>query len=337
MTAITRWNRLGYLLSGIAAVILMAASHANISGSYIASDQSSVCWLQLVRTPDNHLTGQLAVSTLQPDGTVEQKSTGVTGAVDDGNVTISGSSFLGLPSFTLAGTLEGNTLTLAGVQALPLVFKRSAMSAYQAQVAALNARSQSILKARAIAQAQQTTYEAQTNFVGEIDQLIAKMGKFDSEADIHLGRFPNAEKEYAAITAKAASYVARERQLVGIPSAYNTRVQLSNAVVQAENVTEQMHNQGVSLQSSLDGNIKPLADQATVYEQQCHAVSQASGNLTPAEIQNVNAACAQLTIAESPFRQKYAAMSDGLAHLEQVYQRERDKQEGLIQESERLE
>jgi hypothetical protein len=315
----------------------MAASHPNISGPYIASDQGSVCWLQLVRTPDNHLTGQLAVSTLQPDGTVEQKSTAVTGAVDDENVTISGSSFLGLPSFTLAGTLEGNTLTLTGVQAIPLVFKRSKMSAYQAQVAALNARSQSLLKAKAVAQAQQKTYVAQADFVREIDQLIAKMAQFDSEADIHLGRFPNAEKGYEAITAKAASYIARERQLAGIQNAYNTRVQLSNAVIQAENATEQMHNQGVSLQSSLEGNIEPLADQATAFEQQCHAVSQSSGNLTPAEIQNVSAACDRLTSAEAPFQQKYAAMSDGLAHLEQVYQRERDKQEGLIQESERLE
>ena len=337
MTAVTRWNRLGRSVCGLAAVILIAATHPNISGSYIASDQGSVCWLQLVRTPDNRLTGQLAVSTLQPDGTVEQNSTAVTGAVDDENVTISGSGFLGLPSFTLAGTLQGNTLTLTGVQAIPLVFRRSAMSAYQAQVAALNARSQSILKARAVAQAQQKTYVAQANFVGEIDQLIAKMAQFDSEADIHLGRFPNAEKGYEAITAKAASYVARERQLAGNPNAYNTRVQISNAVMQAENVTEQMHNQGVSLQSSLEGNIKPLAEQAATFEQQCHAVSVSSGNLTPAEIQNVNAACDRLKSADVPFQQKYTAMSDGLAHLEQVYKRERDKQEGLIQESERLE
>ncbi len=346
-------------LYSLAAVIALTGCHANISGSYLATDQNSVAWLQMVRTPDNRLTGQLAVTTLKPDGTVEQNSAPVTGAVDGENVTLSGSGFLGLGSFTLAGTLEGDTLTLTGVKSVPVVFKRSTPADYQTHVADLNSRSQLILHAKAVAQAKeqaeqrslqeqeeqrtlqeqaaQRTFQAQANFVAEIEQLIRKMGQFDSEADIHLGRFPGAEKGYEAITAKAASYVARERQLAGNPNAYNMRVQLSNAVIQVENATEQVHNQGVSLQSSLEGNIKPLADQATAFEQQCHAVSQNSGNLTPAEIQNVNASCDRLASAAIPFRQKYAAMSDGLANLEQVYQRERDKQEGLIQESQKLE
>lgn len=324
-------------LCALATAILMAGCQRNISGSYIASDSSSVCWLQLVRTPDDHLTGQLAVFILKPDGTVEQNSTAVTGAVDGENVSVSGSGFLGLQSFTLAGTLSGDTLTLTGVQSIPIAFRRSTPADYQAKVADLNARSQSILHAKAVAQAQQRMFRAQEDFVAQVDRLIGRMTRFDSEADIHLGRFPNVEKGYKAITAKAASYIARERQLAGIPNAYNTRVQLSNAVIQAENVTEQMHDQGVSLQSSLEGNIKPLADQATALEQQCHAVSQNSGSLTPAEVQNVNAACDRLTSAEAPFQQKYAAMSDGLAHLEQVYQREQNTQQGLIQESQQLE
>ena len=163
------------------------------------------------------------------------------------------------------------------------------------------------------------------------------MTQFDSEADIHLGRFPGAEKSYSTITAKVEVYVARERQLAGNPSAYNTRVQIYLAAIQGENLTEQMHTQTQSLESALEGNIKPLGDQAANLEQQCHAVSQNSGNLTSAEVQNVNAACDRLAGAVIPFRQKYDAMSAGLANLEQVYQRERNTQEGLIQESERLE
>ncbi len=320
-----------------AAVILTAASYPNISGSYIASDRTGVCWLQLVRTPDDRLTGQLAITTLKPDGTVDQSSVSVNGAVDGENVTLSGSGFLGLGSFTLAGTLEGDTLTLTGVQAIPFVFKRSTMSDYQSQVAALNARSQSILNANAVAQAQQKTFQAQANFVAEIDQLIGKMSQFDSEADVRLGRLPGAEKAYKAITARVDAYVARERQYAGNPNASVTRGQLSVAANQTAIQTEQMHNQTVSLEASLQGNIKPLADQATAYEQQCHAASQNSGNLTPAELQNVNAACNRLASAVGPFRQKYSAMSAGLADLEQVYRRERKTQERLIQESERLE
>jgi hypothetical protein len=171
------------------------------------------------------------------------------------------------------------------------------------------------------------------------------MGSFDSEADVHLGRFPGAERGYESITARVAAIVARERQYAGNPNASVVRGQLSVAASQTSLQTDQMHNQAVSLEASLEGNIKPLADQATSDEQQCRAVAdrvpQGHGNwsndLTPAEVQNVNAACQRLDTATVSFRQKYNAMAAGLAHLEQVYQHELNKQQGLIQESERLE
>jgi len=322
---------------GAFAVVLMAGCHSNISGSYLASDNSSVVWLQVVRTPDNHLTGQIAANVLKPDGTIEQNSASITGAVDGENVTIQGSRFFGLESFVLSGTLSGNVLTLTGAQSVPLTFTRSTPAEFQAKVAALNARSQSIIQAKAVAQAQQRTFQAQTNFVSQIDQLTRRMVQFDSDADVHLGRFPGAEKAYEGITARVGEYVARERKLAGNPNAEGARGQLSVAANQASIQTDQMHYQGESLQSSLETNVKPMADQATAIEQQCHAVSQNSGNLTPEEVQNVNAACGRLESAVTPFRQKFGAMSAGLAHLEQVYQREHDAQQRLIQESERLE
>jgi hypothetical protein len=97
-----------------------------------------------------------------------------------------------------------------------------------------------------------------------------------------------------------------------------------------------MHNQGESLQSSLETNVKPMADQATAFEEQCHAVSQNSGNLTPQEAHNVNAACDRFESAVTPFRQKVSAVSAGLAHLEQIYQDERGKQQQLLQTAQRL-
>jgi hypothetical protein len=315
----------------------MAGCHSNISGAYLASDKSAMVWLQVVRTPDNHLTGQIAANVLKPDGTIEQNSVSITGAVDGENVTIQGSRFFGLESFVLSGTLSGNVLTLTGAQSVPLTFTRSTPAEFQAKVAALHARSQSIIQAKAVAQAQQRSFQAQADFVLQIDQLIPRMAQFESEADVHLGRFPGAEKAYEGITARVGEYVARERQLAGNPNAAVARGQLSVAANQASIQTDQMHYQGESLQSSLETNVKPMADQATAFEQQCRAVSHNSGNLTPAEVQNVNAACSRLESAVGPFRQKFSAMSAGLAHLEQIYQRERDSQQRLIQESERLE
>jgi hypothetical protein len=189
----------------LAAVIALTGCHENISGSYLATDQSSVACVQVVRTPDNRLTGQLAASILKQDGSIEQNSVSVTGAIDGENVTLSGSGFLGLQSFVLSGTLNGDTLTLTGAQSIPVRFKRSTLPEYQAQVAELNTRSQSILHAKAVAQVQQGAFQAQADFVAQVDRLIGRMSRFDSEADIHLGRFSNVETGYEAITAKAAS------------------------------------------------------------------------------------------------------------------------------------
>jgi hypothetical protein len=315
---------------GTLVLVLMTGCHNNISGSYLAGDKSAVVWLQIVRTPDNHLTGQMAANILKPDGTIEQNSASITGAVDGENVTIQGSRFFGLESFVLSGMLSGNVLTLTGAQSTPLTFTRSTSDEFQARIAELNARSQSIIQAKAAAQTQLKTLETQRRFVAEIDSLIGRMERFVSEADDHSARFPGMESGYKTITAEVTEYVARERRLAGNPNAAVSRGQLSVAANQTAIQTEQKHNEIASMESSFEGNIKPRADQATAFEQQCRTVSLNSGNLTTAEIQDVNAACDRLASAVVPFRQRYAATVNGLAHLEQVYQDERGKQQQLL-------
>src|SRR5580658_1188190 len=90
------------VLPACVSLVLMVGCHRSISGSYLASDKSAVVWLQVVRTPDNHLTGQMAANVLKPDGTIEQNSASITGAVDGENVTIQGSRFFGLESFVFS-------------------------------------------------------------------------------------------------------------------------------------------------------------------------------------------------------------------------------------------
>jgi transposase-like protein len=279
----------------------------------------------------------MAANALKPDGAIEQYSASITGAVDGENVTIQGSRFLRLQSFVLSGTLSSNVLTLTGAQSVPLAFKRSTPAEFQARVEELNTRSQSIVKAKAAAQTQLRTLEAQRRFVAEIDRLIGRMRQFDSQADVHSGRFLGAEKGCEGVTAKIAAFVAKERKLAGNSNAEVARGQLSVAANQASIGMDQWHNQVESLQSSLETDVKPMANESVTLEQQCRTLAQSPGILTPQEIENVNAACDRLEFALGPFRQKFSAMSAGLAHLEQVYQRERNAQQELIRESERLE
>jgi hypothetical protein len=322
---------------GLAALVVLCGCQRDISGTYLVSDSDSVVWLQLVRTPDSHLTGQLAASVLKPDGRIDRNSISITGAVDGENVTLAGSGLFGLQSGTLSGTLNGDTLTLTGAQAQPIVLKRATLTDYQAQISELNGRSQATLAAKASAEAAQRTERAQRDFVDTVDRLIEHMQRINAATDLHLGRLPTVEKRYQAITAKINAYVERERRLSGNSNEAVDRSQLYVDANQAALDTNQIHLDVQSVQQDFGMNAKPVADSATAFENGCRNFDAEHGGLTPAEIEAHNAACSRLLAALPLFRQKYGAMSAGLAHLEQVYTQENAAQQALLQTAEKLE
>jgi hypothetical protein len=323
----------------IAFVGLLIGCQRDISGSYMAKEGGAVLWLQLVRTPDNRLTGQLATSTLKPDGTVERNSVPVTGAVDGENVTLSGSKLLGLEVFTLSGNLQGNNLTLSGgAEPLPIVFKRASLSDYQSGTNQLNVTAQGILAAKASAQAKERISSAEANFIFHIDRLVGRMQRFDSGADVHLGRLPQAETRYQAITAKMNGYVERERHLSGNDNAAVARSQLYVSANQLAIDTNQLHIEAQFLQSDFEGNVKPLAEEVTAGAKTCGiSAPSLAPALTPIQIKERIATCDRFTSLTPQFKQKYEAMMAALAHLEQVYQRERGAQDRLMTIAQKLE
>jgi hypothetical protein len=323
-------------LCGLAVLTILCGCQRDISGTYLASDSGSVAWLQLVRTPDNHLTGQLDMSELKPDGTIDQKSAPITGAVDGENVSLSAGGLFGLQTTALSGTLDGDTLTLTGLQAQPVVLKRSSLTVYQALMDELNGHAHTILAAKANAEATQRTGRAQRDFIDTVDELIAHMQRIDSASDIHLGRFPAIETRYQAITAKVNAYVERERRLSGNPNAAAVRSELDVDANQAALDTFQVHLGVQSLQQDFEMNAKPVADSATSYENGCRSFDTEHGGLTTAEIEAHNAACGRLLATLPLFRQKYDALRAGFSHLEQVCTQENGKQQALLQTAQRL-
>jgi hypothetical protein len=316
---------------------LLCGCQRNISGTYIASDSGSVIWLQLVRTPDNHLTGQVDISTLKPDGTIDQRSSPITGAVDGEDVSLTTTRLFGLQTTALSGTLNGDTLTLTGPQAQPVVLKRSSLTVYQAQMNQLNGRSQATLAAKAAALARENAERSQRNFVQAIDRLIEQMKQFDQQADVHLARFPAVEKQYEAITAKVRDDVERERHLAGNPNASVTRSQLSIAATQVSYATEQLHYEGQSLESSMAPITNQLLTDGRSYGQVCQALAATPHpNLTPEQEGAETSACDRLRDAIPLFRPKYNAFEGGLTHLEQVYTQEKNAQQALLQTAEKL-
>jgi hypothetical protein len=320
----------------IAAFALLNGCKKDVSGSYVASDNTTVCWLQLVRTPDERLNGQMVLSVLGSNGKIEHISVTLTGAVNSENITLTGSRFLGMAATTLSGTFNGNTLTLTGVQSTPFLLKRTNLAEYQAILAQQTTRSQAILAARDAELTRQQTLQAQRNFVAKVDRLLLQIQHFDTEADVHLSRFPNAEKSYEAITAKVSEYVLRERRLVGKPDCAVDRSQLDVAATQALLNTDQMHFQAQDLQSSLKTNIAPLTNQLANLEAGC-SNARLAAELSTTDTETRQTACNRLMSAAPMFHQKYSAIIAGLNHLEDVYKREKEAQARLLAEAEKME
>ena len=316
---------------------LLIGCHSNVSGAYLANDQSTVCWLQLVRTPDNHLSGQITYATVTKEGQIQRNSVAVTGAVDGDNVTISGNKFLGFDTFTFSGVQHGSYLILTGAEATPMTFKRATLTEYQAQESALQAQSKKIIAAKLDAGERAKAFQHQRNFVAEVSALIGKIDDFERAADVHLGRFPNGERAYVSITDRMRALVARQRLLIGNENAAVARNQLSVQISQTSLQTDQLHNQAQSLQSSLDTNVQPLLNESENLGRQCASVTNGSPTpFTPDELQSIQGACNRLNAAAGPFRTKINAVSSGLTHLEDVYKQQELAQQALIQESNRL-
>lgn len=303
---------------------LMTACHRGASGTYMAKFPNGVDWLQLVKTPDNHLTGQFVELRLQADGKVDQKNGTFSGAIDGETMILSIGGIFGMQGGTLSGNLSGNKLTLTGPQTPPEVLNRANFDEYQGEVRTLNAKSQRILAAK-----------VQQNFISGIDQAVSRMQNLGAEATTSLSQIPSAEERYKAVTARMNELVNRERRLSGNPNADVARSQLDVAVSQVSLATEQLHSKAQSLKSSLSTTVQALASEVGGFQQGCR-VAVPPGDLTPELINERTVACQHLFQADASYRQRIDALVEGLTHLEDVYQQEHEAQETLQQTAARL-
>ncbi len=322
-------------------LLILNGCAREISGTYMAKFSNGIWWVQLVRTPDNRLTGQLETSILDKSGKIVENTVSLTGAVNGDNVSIS-STFWGFQLVTLSGKIGWNKLTLTGPPQGLVVLERSDLSDYQKQSGILIAESQRITnertaaaglqrRQRAAAIARQQTEQINQNLISEIGRVIGRMHKFERDADVHLDRFPNVEARYHEITAKIADYSDRARRLGDSPQAFATRGQLSVAATQASLAADQMHESAISLRSSFRSEIgSSLISDISKLERVCRT-DHSGIQLTEAQTEVRATACDQLTSADVPFRAKFVSLSSALDHLEQVYQDERRAQQNLVQ------
>ncbi len=321
------------LVLGLAAIFL-AGCQKDVSGTYLSNDVSSLDALQIVRTPDNRLSGQIAHLSIGPDGKIAEVSTPITGAVNGENITISVSRAFGLDVTTLTGTLVEDRLTIVGLQTAPSTLTRTSQSVYQREIQALVLRSQNIVAAKTAVENRERTAGEQRHLTSQIDGLLAKMSKFETAVDLHLGKLAGAEERHRSLTSRINWYVEQQRRSASSPLMAVHRSQLSADAEQAEIDNDQLHLQEQSLEQNYQQAVKSLGDEAKNLQTSCSITSHT--DLSPEQIETHRRFCDRLTDAVDTFQEKANTMAAGLVHLEQVYQQEQKTQSGLLEVSGRL-
>lgn len=338
-----RFSSVPILCISTTLLLLSGCSRHEVSGAYIAKFTNGIYWLQLVETPDKHLTGQLDTAVLDTDGKVAYNNLSVSGAIGGDNISLQLKpiSFLPLRE-TVSGMLSGNKLTLTGEfsrgQPNTIVFLRSDAGEYQVEAKALNVQSQRILAAKAEAEAREKAARQKQALIAQLGQLVSRMEHFNVAADTQLRKLPTAEQRYHAITSKMEDYLKRERQLAGNPKASFTRGRISFAINQGTFASNHLHSEVQSAQWNFNTSATPLMKQAIRDEQVCQATHPStSDNSTSSEDEAWNSVCLKFRDAFTPYKKKYDAVASSLAHLELVYQKERKHQEQLVQDAQQSE
>lgn len=329
---------------------LAGCSKRSLTGEYLASTPTTVIHLQLVETPDNHLSGQFEASTIQADGKIRYENTTVAGTADGSNVSLiiplgplgSGIEFSGTVSWRSL-TLTGG---LSGGRSSTFALRRGDLHEYQAALGMLNKRSAALLialkKAKekaaiaaqkaAIASAaaamQERALQDQKNFARHVENLCDKMQKFETTGSATLQKLPTVSAKYRQITAKMEDYLQRDRTLAGISRASYSRSQISYAMGNGIYATNQVHFEVQSLQNSFLNNAQPQMQSAENAIRIC-------GNTT-VPVPAVTPVCERLQKLFPSYSKAYYDVAKGFSDLETTYQTELRKQRGLKSEADQI-
>lgn len=330
---ILQWTLYLVVLSSAVAAS-SGCARSDVSGTYMASDQHATIMLQIVETPDRHLSGQVTGVFVQPDGKIQNVNEAISGAVDGVSLTIetkpNGTLTIG-PE--LSGAMNWkHEIELTGParngQVATFVFVRGTAEQFQTMAAQVRSRSDVIVKTRAMQQNAE-------QFLSGVKRLTVSMQRFGPDADKTLHGAPNVEQRYRSITSKMRANLDRERSLVANSNASQTRVDIAVGMLQGPLASDQIHFQVQSAQSIFQNSIEPTAKQASVAMAACATV--VSGKYRGPMESEIASACRTLANEYPGFQQRYKATAGTLARLETVYQQERKAQQLFSNEAQKIE
>lgn len=328
--AAARVRRIGSAAALGLLTALTGCGAKSISGSYIAKSPGTVVWLQLVETPDKHITGQVNTASIDKDGQLVYVTAPVTGAVDGESISLSFKrDALLAATMQLAGTVDGDTLHLRGGQTGDEATLRRAKDVeFAAGKQELAEQSQQLLAAKADDAQRAETAGREKQQLDEVRNLTQSVNRMNADLPQRVERLLTAEKAYVDITEKMRGLVHRQRELAGNPRAFVARNQVVVNLNQGLVTSNQTHISVSTAARSMGADVKPVMERLTAAEQSCHRAGALGGS--------ADVACHALLAAAPEANRNAQAAARAIAQVEATYQRERGQQEELFRTAQRM-
>ncbi len=287
---------------------------ADLSGIYVGDGTNSAFLLQIVQMSGGTLTGRFEQVWLDASGKLVREDSAVTGAANGNSIVVSiqPPGFLSSP-ITASGTVDGALFHLSGGgngRSLDLNLMKSDSKQYDALVQRLAAQGQ----VRAAA-------KAQANLNARILDLTNQLTALSQVADGKLPKFASVEEGYRTITGWMSQALARQQSIFGDGQAAVARSQISVSINQAEIQAEQIHRSVETFYRDFSSRAVPLLTATTDAAKHC------ADPVAPAPA----ARCNDLMKALASFRQRVTAVEGAVAKSEEVWRREKAKQDRIIQ------
>jgi hypothetical protein len=286
---------------------------ASITGVYVANDPGSALLVQIVQTPDGRLSGRMEAMTVDTSGKLRDRTSVIEGAADHGEVTLSPKSpiLLGAaPSMT--GHLSGDQLTLSWGGS-NYVLKRSGVAAFDIAAQKLKVASLEI-KAFRKREAQIAARQALSAQLGQ--RVTALRTELDSlnEATPSAAALFRADGDRYDELAAEIRHRKRQEKAIGYfdtPDAVGRNVR--DKYQRAWDDRIDVHNEAISLNSTLRGRIVIAHREATAIQALC------AGQTTDAS-DTLTQSCLETRRIDSRLQTLAQNLRQPFEEAEQVYQ-----------------
>lgn len=299
----------------LAALCLIAPTLGvcSVSGLYVTHYSDGVAMLQIIETPDQHITGNLRMVVVKKEGKLARTSNTITGAVDGQNISMELQS--GSPITAVA---TGSNIRVVGLGESAFVFQRGSLAEFERQAAALQTVSKVALDHKA-------EQDQRAKLVMDVNDATASMTRLLASSERLTQALASTQTRLRNITKQMAEYLEKARSLAENKDsrAGSARAGYIGKVREGPYTTASLQFEFQDLRREFDEKQTSTFNRTTVLEDACKQGKGAS-------------ACNKFSEILPAYRVRYAAMEQSLDAWSAVYQQEKLEQDRIGKEANAL-